>query len=219
METSLTYNMQEFFDRSGADYGMIVSVHHKFGFHTLCMGGGAIRRSLIGMKLDSDFDYFFKNQERLDNWIALVEGYGFTRTSTTENQITYEGTHRYNGKDHIIKLQAVIIEFYDTIDDLFDSFDFTITQFAIQTKHWEWTNDGVDPDASTYFLHTTDLSLWDLARRKLAVHKITYPVASTRRMLKYMQQGFTACGGTITDLLKETIENPERVDLDVKYVD
>jgi len=59
-----------------------------------------------------------------------------------------------------------------------------------------------------------------LGRRKLAVHKISYPVATMRRLLKYTKQGFTACAGCLQSILKETASSPEAMSqLDIEYVD
>ncbi|MFP3367631.1 hypothetical protein R0J93_28775, partial [Pseudoalteromonas sp. SIMBA_148] len=60
----------------------------------------------------------------------------------------------------------------------------------------------------------------DLGRRKLAIHKITYPVATMRRMLKYTTQGFTACAGCMQQIIKDTATSPEAMSqLDIEYVD
>ena len=61
-----------------------------------------------------------------------------------------------------------------------DRFDYTICQFAVDTNGMLWCGDH---------------SLWDLARKRLAVHRITFPVSSLRRLLKYTSKGFYACSG------------------------
>jgi hypothetical protein len=62
--------------------------------------------------------------------------------------------------------------------------------------------------------------LWDLGRKRLAIHKVTYPVATMRRMIKYTRQGFNACAGCMATLLRETATSPEAMaSLDIAYVD
>jgi len=63
-----------------------------------------------------------------------------------------------------------------------------------------------------------DFTLWDLGRKRLAVHRITFPVSSMRRVLKYTRQGFYACNGALNSLLRATADNPE-LRTDIAYVD
>lgn len=103
-----------------------------------------------------------------------------------------------------IDVQAIRFRFYESAEQVIDSFDYTVTMFVLDD------NDLV----------TTPYALWDLGRRKLAVHRITYPVATMRRLLKYTKQGFTACAGCLQSILKQTADSPEAMgQLDIEYVD
>lgn len=163
--------------------------------------GGAIRRTLIRQPLDSDFDFFFRDADHLAAWekslpstLALVR--------ETEHHKHWKGIVGDSGLP--VDIQAIRFRFYASAEDVIDSFDYTITQFAL---------DGAQ-------LVTTPYALWDLGQRKLAVHKITYPVATMRRMLKYTSQGFTACGGCLAQILRDTARSPEAMgQLDLQYVD
>jgi len=65
-----------------------------------------------------------------------------------------------------------------------------------------------------------EFTLWDLGRKRLAINRITYPVSTMRRMLKYSKQGFFACGGCMATILQETILSPElHTQLDITYLD
>ncbi|MDY8046541.1 hypothetical protein UY416_09570 [Paenibacillus polymyxa] len=163
------------------------------------LAGGAIRRTLIGMELESDFDFFFKNAEQLSLFRKGIEKIGANKINENEHAETY--MKRINGKDRLI--QIVKMDFYDSPETLLDSFDFSITQLAY---------DGTD----FYFGKYT---LWDLPRKKLTLHKLTYGVATMRRLIKYTQQGFTACAGTMKAILEAVVDNPEVIQSDVKYVD
>lgn len=168
--------------------------------HGWC-AGGAVRRTLIQKPLDSDFDLFFKSQDALNTWKATMPD-TLRLLRETEHHTHWKGV--LPGSDLPVDVQAIRFKFYQTAEEVIDSFDYTITQFCL------------DGDA----LVTTDEALWDLGRRKLAIHKVTYPVATMRRMMKYMSQGFTACAGTMGTLLRETANHPEALaSLDIQYVD
>jgi hypothetical protein len=101
-------------------------------------------------------------------------------------------------------VQCIRFAFYPNAQAVIDSFDYTICQLAF--------------DGKTVTLG--DFTLWDLGRRRLAIHKITYPVATMRRMLKYTTQGFTACAGCMATILTETARNPAILDqMGIAYVD
>ncbi|MCO5159667.1 MAG: hypothetical protein M9939_00905 [Mesorhizobium sp.] len=163
--------------------------------------GGAIRRTLVKQPLDSDFDFFFRDAEHLAAWEAGLPS-TMSLVRETEHHKHWRGTVGDSALP--IDVQAIRFRFYDCAEAVIDSFDYTITQFAL---------DGDD-------LVTTPIALWDLGRKRLAVHKITYPVATLRRMLKYTRQGFTACNGCLATLLRETAQSPEALAaLDIGYVD
>lgn len=161
------------------------------------LAGGALRRTLMGEEPDSDFDLFFHNDVRLNLYAVALEGRGFVRQRESEHHVHYRG--RLAGQDRDVQL--IRFTYYQTAEDVITSFDYTICQFA---------TDGDD-------IVVGDFSLWDLARKRLAVHRITFPIASMRRLIKYTKQGFYACDGTLRDLL-ESARDPG-VDLTTTYVD
>jgi hypothetical protein len=170
-----------------------------FFANNMWVAGGAIRRTLMGKELDSDFDLFFRNEDTLNRYAKLLVDKGANKTSSNQHQITYSLT--LAGKPRIIQL--IKIGYYLSAKEVIDSFDFTITQFAY---------DGTD-------LYCGKYSLWDLARKRLALHKLTYGVVTMRRMIKYTNQGFTACTGVMQSILNAVIENPQVVRSEVQYVD
>lgn len=68
-----------------------------------------------------------------------------------------------------------------------ESFDFTICQFALLKDK----------------VYTGDMSLLDLGGKKLVPHKITFPVASMRRAIKYAKKGFYMCAGSAKEFLEK----------------
>lgn len=163
------------------------------------LAGGAIRRTLIGDPLSSDFDFFFRDSDQLDSFRKEIRSKGAQKFVDNDHVETY--SLEISGKPQTIQL--IKFRFYRCAEDVLDSFDFTITQFAY---------DGKD-------LITGEYALWDLARRRLAIHKLTYGVATMRRLLKYTKQGYTACAGTMQSILDAVVNDPSVIRSDVQYVD
>lgn len=163
------------------------------------IAGGALRRTLINMPLDSDVDYFFSSEQSFKEFCSELEELGAKETASNEHQKTFAITV---GKKDIL-VQGIRINYYESIEDVLDSFDFTITQF------------GYDGES----LYCGDYSLWDLSRRKLALHKLTYGVSTVRRMIKYTKQGFTACNGAFVSILEAVANDPQLIEAEIKYID
>lgn len=201
--TNVNYNFKEFCDRSGCDSSEVERIWKalKVEGHACYLGGGAVRRTLIKQPLDSDFDWFFKDVSGKDAFVENAKAKGMRVTKETKHHTQLEGT--LEGSALPVVVQAIHFTYGD-IQHFLDNFDYTISQFMYDGE----------------YMYTTTYALWDLGRRKLALNKVTYPVATMRRMLKYTNQGFTACSGCMADLIKMTIESPTALgELDIEYVD
>ena len=164
------------------------------------LAGGALRRTVQGGEPDSDFDFFFRDQEQLDEFAKSLEFMGLTKVRTTDHHVHYRGQVAGKVRD----IQCIKFAFYRDAAAVIDSFDYTVCMFAF--------------DGTT--LTCGDFALWDLGRKRLAIHKITYPVATMRRMIKYTSQGLTACKGCLATILKATATSPQLLSqLDIEYVD
>lgn len=163
------------------------------------LAGGAVRRTISKANLDSDFDFFFRDEAQKAAFVATLEGAGGYTLGTNQHAQTIsfsvDGTR--------LLVQAITMAYYPSLDACLDSFDFTITQC------------GYDGTSLVVGEHT----LWDLARKRLALHKLTYGVSTVRRLIKYTKQGFTACGGALASILEQTIADPTTVHREVNYVD
>lgn len=207
MSSFIRFPFEDFCKRTDCDYKFVDSVDSAFCVPDgIWLAGGAIRRTLIKQPLDSDFDFFFYDERFKKSWESTLLAYGegvvdldqlsnkrgFKKVKETEHRVQYEGY--FMGKP--VVFQGIYFKYYNNIEEVLDSFDYTITQFAIDDLG---------------FLVTTPEALWDLGRKRLAINKITYPVASLRRMLKYSSQGFTVCGGCMADFIEKSsgMENME----------
>lgn len=166
------------------------------------IAGGALRRTLLGKEPESDFDFFFHDEKQLQGFAGELEARGLVKIRETIHHLHYRGKIGDSGLDRDI--QCIRFAFYPTAADVIESFDYTICQLAFDGR----------------VLTLGDFTLWDLGRRRLAIHKITYPVATMRRMLKYTSQGFTACAGCMASILTETANKPELLQqIGIAYVD
>ena len=197
-----TFNLREFLARSTdkpfeeTDLGKALESLPPLQKDGPWLAGGALRRTLLGQSIDSDFDLFFRDEAQLVAVGDVLDAVGWRRGTETDHVVNF-----FNGD---LKVQLIRFAYYANLEAVADSFDFTICMLA---------TDGEN-------IAVGDYTLWDLGRKRLAVHKITFPVSSLRRVLKYANQGFIACKGALTSILKETVEKEElQRNLDVKYVD
>jgi len=164
------------------------------------IAGGAIRRALLGQGCGgSDIDLFFANSEQLAKSASQIEGIGGKVARKTEHATDYALTI----EEIEYRIQFIGIAFYESPAAILDSFDFTICQFVTDGNR----------------LGVGEYALWDLARKRLVLHKLTYAVASMRRFLKYTKQGFTACTGMMASFLEAVVRDPAVVKADIKYID
>lgn len=170
------------------------------------IAGGAVRRTFTGEKLDSDFDFFFANEAQATTFKDALRAKGAKQSAETEKAFTFilptempeDGVYLPE-----MKIQAIQFAYFADAESLIDSFDFTISQFAY---------DGES-------LHVAPFALWDVARRRLVVHRVTYAVSTMRRLLKYTAQGYTVCPGALSEILKQVIQDPGVIHAETQYID
>ena len=172
----------------------VVSLFGSGGQHWVA--GGAVRSFLLGASLSTDVDVFFRDEQSHDEFLKQH----CTGRRHSSNHVT-TWTMSIGGDE--VKVQAIRIGWYADATALIDSFDYTICQAAID-------------DGSVV---TTPTALWDIASRRLAIHKVTYPIATVNRLVKYRMQGFGSCKGTISDILAAVVSLPSLMSSDIAYVD
>ena len=160
-------------DRGGSFMAMVESLPVQCTVNGPWLAGGAIRRALMG-KPPADFDFFFASQEQYDEVYAKLGEPRYTNK--------FNATFDVEG----MKVQIIMHKFFADVDELIDSFDYTICQFV-------WDGEG---------LHYPSVALIDAINERLVVHKITYGISSMRRLIKYTSQGYHACKGCLAALAR-----------------
>lgn len=176
------------------------------------IAGGAVRRTIMRKPLDSDFDFFFRDEEQFDAFVSSIKERGGWITSSNQHNVTLRlpsVAPRSIAEDEFspylpeIEIQAICTQFWPSLPAVLDSFDFTICQFGYDGTH----------------LVFGDYALYDLGRKRLVPHKITFATASLRRVIKYTSQGFSVCSGSLSNLLDQVVANPSIIAAETGYID
>lgn len=209
----MTYSLNELATRTGgtdttiqqlrsilSDAGIVPSVNGPW------IAGGALRQCITNNPLSTDIDVFFASEEqRLTITRALSTNPRATKAFTTTTAETWTVKTTIDETEKTVKIQLVFIDYYPTVEALIDTFDFTMCQIATT-------------DIQTCVVGP--FTLMDITKNRLMVHRITYPISTLRRLLKYSKQGFTVCDTTLGTLATAVADNPRLADkMDITYVD
>jgi len=141
------------------------------------IAGGALTSSFTGLEI-KDVDMYFKSKEDFIEGIEAAYDDGLWCLAATDRAVTF-ATH-----NKIIQLMH--FDFFQTAEDIFAAFDFTVCMAAY------------DMDNGSFVFH--DDFMKHAAQRFLRFHSGTrYPFGSLMRILKYQQRGYTIGKG---DLLR-----------------
>lgn len=144
----------------------------------MVLAGGAARSLFDQEATINDYDFFFvKNgYHSFADGIAVarmvLKEAGFENTYTCPKGWLYTYVSEQRG----VKIQLITEKEYDSVEELLDSFDLTAAMFAVDfTNHVFYTEKAVK----------------DVNDRKLTLHKLSYPVSTFKRIMKYiMLYGF-----------------------------
>lgn len=158
------------------------------------IAGGSIANKMTGNY--SDFDFFFHNEEELGkvkNWL-IDNGAKLEFESETAYHI------KWNNKDI-----DLVRHYYSTPTDCISNFDFTVSMVAIDAE-------GVLYHHENFYEH--------LAHRALIINKITYPLSTFKRVLKYQKKGYHICNAGIQKIMQGYKDiNSNTVEATTLYVD
>lgn len=174
--------------------------------------GGSVRRVFDNDSLKhTDFDLFFRSPTQKNECGTFLLGLGAQKEAENDKNTTYYLPRKKfdlgDGGPPItrpeMKIQLIHIVYYETLESVLESFDFTICQFGY--------------DGTRYVVGPWSLS--DLATKSLVPHKLTFGVSSLRRVLKYTNQGYTICAGGLGELLTQVVANPAIIQAETEYID
>lgn len=134
----------------------------------------------------SDVDVFFQSEDDFHNVIKELDEFAI-RVRVTDNSSSY----LWKG----IKFDIVKSKFYNSVEEVIESFDF-VNCMA-----------GIDCHSSKFISHKDWYTV--NKQKRLAIHKITYPMASLRRAFKYAAKGYFVCHGSMLRLA-EAIKGQEK---------
>lgn len=204
----IEYNLTEFTTRSTSvpleesDLHQVLTILPNLNKQGPWLGGGCLRRLISGKDpLESDLDFFFASEVQRLTFEAELLGLDAKEVKRTDHHTEFVVFLPLIKKE--VRVQCIHFQYYTSAAEVADSFDFTVCQLVY---------DGDTLTAGNY-------TLWDLARKRLALHKLTFGLSTVRRLLKYTNQGFTACSGVITAILNEIARHPEKIASNIKYVD
>jgi hypothetical protein len=176
------------------------------------VAGGSVRRLVMSMAQDSDFDFFFKDEAQFTAFCDDMKKRGASIENENAFNITFIlpkvkakpiGDDEFSPSGPELKIQAIRIAYHETLAAVLDSFDFSLCQC------------GYDGD----ILMFGQFSLFDMAGKKLVPETIRYGASTLRRIIKYTRQGYTICGGGLANILQQVADNPEIINSEVEYVD
>jgi hypothetical protein len=165
-------------------------------FDGVFLAGGSVR-SYFDESPIHDYDLFFVNEDARDKVVKFLKE-NFDLKFECPN-----GTfHSFKTVSHDI--QCIFPRPFATLEEVIDSFDFTITQFA---------TDGSK-------IVTNIESIRDMANKRLVIHKITYPGSTIKRLNKYLSYGFYASPILYRDIVRRISDHDENIiDEELVYID
>lgn len=143
------------------------------------LAGGALRAHFSRDEV-KDFDLFFSDESyALMAELLLAQLGGECTFRCPAGELS---TWRLYG----MQIQCVKVRYYHTMEQLVDSFDFTMTMFA---------TDGVT-------LVTSRRAIRDARDKALNINRVTYPVATLNRMCKFVKRGYRRSPTMLDDLCR-----------------
>ena len=132
------------------------------------LAGGAIRSEFDGTKID-DYDLFFDSKARFSEMDAYLLSLGHAEKFRCPqgNLVTYDVTGN--------KVQLIGKLYNSSAAEIIQSFDFTASQLARDGSGQLFTGNG---------------SMADAVNKILRLNRLTYPVATLKRIGKYMAKGY-----------------------------
>lgn len=151
---------------------------------TTWLAGGALRAATYNMMETcneeiADYDMFFRDSLAAAKVEVELESLGGeTIFKCPEGKLT---TVRYNG----MKIQLITEFFYDDMTHLINTFDINACRYA------------TDGD----IMVTRYSAIRDTLKHEISLHRIDFPVATMKRIVKYINKGYKLTSACATDFV------------------
>ena len=185
------------------------------------ISGGAIT-SIIQKHPIIDIDMFFLTEKSFKETLRLfiveaernkleeAERWVFDKysivTRDMEKFCQNSKDYRYIGLKHENlnrpMVQLLKLYWYDSPEQIIDSFDITVAQFIVG-------NDGI--------MKFNPMSFYDIANKKLVLHRLQWAGSTLRRIIKYSKKGYYACPGSLINIA-EAINKKEKLENENEYM-
>lgn len=96
------------------------------------------------------------------------------------------------------EVQVMKMSWYTDAEHVIDTFDLTIAQIA---------TDGE-------FIYLNPLTQFDLAKKRLVLHRMQFPASTIRRIVKYASKGYYACPGSLVNISQHIQDWTQKLDID-----
>ena len=161
------------------------------------LGAGFLLSVVQEDKHAKDIDFFFLSDVALQNMMKLMESPGdvwafqdyemVTELSETNDGSSLRYIQYKHKKGKRPDIQLIKLVYYDSPEAIIDSFDFTCVQFACDGRN----------------VIFNPLSIMDVSKKRLVLHRMQFPSSTMRRMIKYAQKGYYVCPGALTKIAQE----------------
>lgn len=178
------------------------------------LAGGFMTALLQDEKTSKDIDFFFTSEKALKEMMELLnappeEAWAFKGYRLHNPEKTALNSLRFLSYVHEGErppIQLIKLVWYESPEHVIDSFDLTLAQVAA-------TNEA---------LFLNPLAVFDIARKRIVLHRMQFPASTLRRVIKYTQKGYYACPGSLARIADEVAASIERDPSDnrkIVYVD
>lgn len=174
------------FENAVERYGKIILTELKESKINCWLAGGALRDYFAGVIIKTDYDLFFPNDDEYQKCSKFFKD--------KEAIVIWESDNGMKVKYNKRKFDLVK-KFFPGPQETINEFDFTVSQFAIDTE-------------KVYYGET---SFIDLAKRQLMINKITFPASTMSRSFRYYTKGYIMCQGEMKKLFEAIQDTPKEV--------
>jgi hypothetical protein len=172
-----TYNLNDFV-KQDSELFRILRKLPKPDVNGPWIAGGSLWKSIEGMPLNCDLDFFFASPQQQEVYLRIMRSIPYVNHVVSEKKNDYNttfGFHVYdNGYNKTIPIQYVSFRYASSLEEILNGFDFTVCQFG-------W-------DGRTFF--AGDNSLQHLSERKIVFNNVHNSLATAIHLRKYLEKGF-----------------------------